>query len=82
MNNSNSEDLGYDLVSDFDIKAIDTNTHDADPDQDPSTSSTKIQTASELKAIEGEEKGDVAIAESSESYISIPSETEPVLSSQ
>jgi hypothetical protein len=42
MNNSNSEDLGYDLVSDFDIKAIDTKTHDADPDQDPSTSSTKI----------------------------------------
>jgi hypothetical protein len=40
---------------------------------------TKLQTASELKAIEGEEKRHTAIAESGESYICTPSEAEPVL---
>lgn len=39
----------------------------------------KLQTASELKAIEGEGKRHTAIAESSESYICTPSEAEPVL---
>jgi hypothetical protein len=84
MNHSHSEDLEYDLVPDFDTEESDMNTHDVDPDQDPFASSAKIQTASELQAISGQEQRQAAIAESSECYINTFSlsrkQTRPFLS--
>jgi len=77
MSNVNSEDLEYDLVPDFEINAIDTNTHDVDPDQDPSTSSAKIQRASEFEALQKQEERQAAVAESSECYTSSSSEGDP-----
>jgi hypothetical protein len=43
MNHSHSEDSEYNLVPDFDTEENDMNTHDVDPDQDPSASSAKYR---------------------------------------
>lgn len=53
---NNSQDSKYDLRLDFEVTGIDIDSHDANPDPDPSTSSAEIQRASELKAIKEQNK--------------------------